>query len=376
MAVPGTSIVQRDAAPPLTLPTDTGVLFIAGTAASGPKNTPVLIETAAAAASAFPRTGGEALYDRLEGYFRNGGRKAYALRIDTGADATAADSEIVAALAAFEADLGPGQVALALSVAPSDAAQTALMEHANSHNRISVPQFTDTADVEALVDELEALYSKTGADQSAAFVDWAILPGIAGGTTRTIPYGIVAAGLMARQDALTHPNVPAAGQRGIANVLGLTQARSQANRDALYAARGNCARTVGGQVRTYGYRTLASPLAAPTHSMLSNVRLDMAITAKAEDIAERYVFAQIDGQGITLGQFGADLAAMLSAYYEAGALWGRTADEAYRVDVGSTVNTPEALARGEIRAVLSIRRSPFAEAVVVEIVKTAITEVL
>jgi hypothetical protein len=158
------------------------------------------------------------------------------------------------------------------------------------------------------------------------------------------------------------------------SVLSLTASWTDAERETMNSAGVNVAREVYGEIKTYGFRSVADKDAYPLHWQFSNVRTDMAITADAEAIAERYVFRIIDGQGLTISQYGGELAAKLGAYYRMGALYGAEADDAYRVDVGSAVNTIDSISEGRLRAVLSIRRSPFAELVEVEIVKVAITE--
>jgi hypothetical protein len=67
---------------------------------------------------------------------------------------------------------------------------------------------------------------------------------------------------------------------------------------------------------------------------------------------------------------------MLLAFYNEGSLYGTTPQEAYSVDVGSSVNTPTTIANGELHAVLSVRMSPDAEWVVIEVVKVASNQAL
>jgi hypothetical protein len=84
----------------------------------------------------------------------------------------------------------------------------------------------------------------------------------------------------------------------------------------------------------------------------------------------------MDGRGKKIAQFGSELAVMLGGFYDAGALYGETAADAFQVDVGSSVNTPTTIANGELHAVLKVRMSPFAELVVIEIVRVALTEAI
>jgi hypothetical protein len=85
------------------------------------------------------------------------------------------------------------------------------------------------------------------------------------------------------------------------------------------------------------------------------------------------VFAQLDGRGHTIAAFGGRMGAVCLTYYTVDALFGDDPSEAYIVNVGPDVNPPEQLADGILRAVLSVRMSPHAELVRIEIVKNPIT---
>ena len=135
-------------------------------------------------------------------------------------------------------------------------------------------------------------------------------------------------------------------------------------------------RLIYGAVRLYGYRTLVDPTEDENWVQLNNSRLVMALVAESEAVGENYVFAQIDGKRQKIAEFGAQLTGMLNDYYTAGALYGNEPADAYQVDVGPAVNTEETIALGELHAVLRVRMSPFAELVVIEIIKTPTTEVL
>lgn len=295
---------------------------------------------------------------------------------DDHADAT--DTEWETAIGLFSADLGPGQISMhGRTTAASHAAQLA---HAQANNRIAILDYADTADAATLAAAAATDTALgTEARYGAAFAPYATIPGIAGGTVRTVPYSAIAAGIIARNDrAGLSPNVPAAGiVNGVAQyALGLTQTYSAVDRATLNDAGVDVAIVKNGFVATYGYRTLVDPATDTEHVPLSNARLEMQIVAQAQAIGDRYVFAQVDGKGFTLSEFGGDLAAMLQAWYDARSLYGTTAADAYAVNVGSPINTDETAAAFQLNAQLLVRYSKFGEQVQVYITRTAITEAI
>jgi hypothetical protein len=104
------------------------------------------------------------------------------------------------------------------------------------------------------------------------------------GTTRTVPYSAVEAGIIARNDgAGLSANIAAAGDKGFAQwATGLSQAApTSANWDTLADAGVNVARMYGGRVQTYGFDTLANPATEPRWTQLSGSRLNTLIAALA-----------------------------------------------------------------------------------------------
>jgi hypothetical protein len=71
---------------------------------------------------------------------------------------------------------------------------------------------------------------------------------------------------------------------------------------------------------------------------------------------------------------------MLTQFYNDGALFAEPGTDdpttAFEVNVGPAVNTPVTMADGRLCAVLSVRMSPHAELVQIQIVKYAITVAL
>lgn len=303
----------------------------------------------------------------------------YSLASGTDDYASATDATWEAALNLFTADLGPGQVA-----APgrtTTQGHTDIMEHAENFNRIALLDGADTATVATHTAEAATLRALGTEARTAMYLaPWLEVPGVLPGTTRTVAPSGTVAGIMARNDqAGKGQNEPSANELGQSRFASDV---SQVNwtddeRNTLNDAGVNVIRNMFEGVRLYGYRTLVDPLGADADYLnAANMRLLMAIKAQADLIAERYVLRQIDGRGILIAQFGGDLRGMLLPYYSAGSLYGSTPDEAFVVDVGPAVNTEETIADGELHAVVGVRMAPFAELVVIDIVKVPVSEAI
>jgi uncharacterized protein len=277
--------------------------------------------------------------------------------------ANANDATYTAALNMFASALGPGQV----SVPGRASMNSAVLAHAEARNRVAILDAPDSASAAALTSAATALKTDTNARYGGMFGPVAICPGIVSNTVRNVPYSAVQAGLISR---LSNPNQPAAGVNGMARyATAVKYDYTDAERESMNAAGVNIARNMFGGVRTYGYRTLVDPNRMPEWLQLNSLRTVMAVKAQAEIIGENYVFSQIDGRRINIGAFNGELTGMLIPFYREGALYGETPADAFYVDTGPLVNTPDTIADGQLRAVIGIRTSPFAEMVEIEIVK-------
>lgn len=284
-------------------------------------------------------------------------------------------AELEAALERFGSDLGTGQVLY--PGATDSASQEAVVAHAVANNRVALLDATDTADV-ATIESQAATITATGNGRVAAlFAPWAIIPGITASTSRTVPYSVVQAGLIARSDAATgNPNVAVAGENGSARyATGLARTYSEADREDLNDAGVTVAVVKFGDVRTYGTRSLADATTEDNWIQFQNGRLVALIAATADRIAESYVFDQIDGRGLKIAEFAGDLQGILLPLYNSGALYGSTPEEAFAVDVDS-VNTPSTIADGELNAAIAVKVSPAAERVLIEISKVRTQEAI
>lgn len=302
------------------------------------------------------------------------------LSLATGTDdrASIVDAQWLAALNRFTKDLGPGQVS-----APgrsTAAGHSQLLSHAQVNNRFALVDFADTATVATLTAAAAANRALATARYGYGFAPWATIPGLTPGTTRLVPYSAVQAGLEARNAGSGHSaNEPAAGELGRARyAIGLSQlAWSDTDRTTLNDNGVNVARVLFDGVRSYGYRTFVDPSGVLQDWLAaSNGRLGMQLAALAYQIAEEFEFRQIDGAKHTISEFGGALTGMLLPFYDQGALFGATPEEAFLVDVSDTINTPVTIAARELHARLAVRMSQFGERVFIDIAKVPVTQAL
>lgn len=284
------------------------------------------------------------------------------------------DANWLTALDRLTADLGPGQVSAPGRTTANG--HTQLLAHAAATRRVAILDAPDTATQATLTSAASA--ARAGNQRfGGMFAPWISAPGLLAGTTRLIPPSGLVAGKIAKNDAAgLGAAEPAAGDNGESLfATGLSQiAWSDATRQTLNSAGVNVIRSVFGAVRVYGWRSLVDAVVDPEWVSLGSVRLYMAIAANSASISEAFLFDKIDGQGKKIAEFGGALRGLLMDYYHNGDLYGATPEEAFYVDVGNQVNTPERLAMNELRAVLNVKMSPFGEFVQVEIVKRPITE--
>jgi hypothetical protein len=276
------------------------------------------------------------------------------------------------ALNLFTIGLGPGQVAAGGRT--TDIAHTALLSHAQANRRVALLDLTDTVTVATL--KTAVVNARVGNQRyGAAFAPWVQVPGIVPGTVRTVPPSCLVAGLIARNELENGPDAPSAGNNGISRTAtGLSQVPfTDAGREDLNL-NGICVimKRPNTNIEVYGWRSLVNAITDPNWIDFGNSRLYMAIASDADQIAETFVFRVIDGKGHLIGEFNGALTGMLLTYYQQGGLYGLTPEDAFNVDTGIQVNTLATIANNELHAVLNIKMSPFAEYVVIEIVKTPI----
>lgn len=282
------------------------------------------------------------------------------------------DAEWVDAMDLFTKDMGPGQISAPGQTTAQRYAD--LMDHAFNNNRVEVLDGADTGTAATLLSAAATNRTLDGNRQGAMFAPWLEIPGLLPNTTRDNPPCALIAGLCARNDAAGSPNRPVAGDNGISRyTLDVKNTFSDSDRDSLNSAGVNVIRSLYGQIKNYGNRTLASPTTSSNYLQFANARMHMKLVAEFEAEAERFQFRQIDGQGLLLQEFKNALAARAVPFWEKGSLYGETFGDSCVVDVDS-VNTAQTLADGELHALIGVRLSPGNDLTYIEVSRVPITE--
>lgn len=343
-------------------PTDTGVAFVVYAGATGPSTPTECKSKADALAASVPETQATWVGDILN----QGAPKVWVLK------ATAVDNDAVTAeewttaLEKLTGDFGPGQVLLP-GVSDSEAYE-ALLAHAAAFNRTVLLDTADDATASAIATTASGLASAEGADKATIVAGWSSLPGPAG-VARDVPASVIAAGLVGRNDAaIGHANNAPAGDQGrgagfVNGALGVLTTFTDAELDTLHDAGVSVFRSIRDQVQLYGWVSLSSDA---RFRQLNWGRMAMQLQYGLAALVERFLFRQIDGQGLLFAEVEGALRGYLKPLWDASALFGATADDAFDVDVAG-VNTTETVTAGELHSAVAVSFSPHTEQVVVDV---------
>ena len=287
------------------------------------------------------------------------------------------------ALTAFNATFGPGQVS-----APghtTTAGYGALANHALAYGRVALLDAADSPALNTtLITQAQAAQgASTDASYSAIFAPWIILPGLTSVNpaanspvpNRVCPPSALAAALMSKNDIANDSNRAAAGPNGQSKfAIGVTQnypattnvATNTTGRGDLNAAGVNIILQLNGVTTLYGFRSLSLD---PNWTSLSSVRMRMQMVYEFDNIANGFVFGEIDGKGQLFAQLNGALAGKCQQYWINNSLYGLNPQDSYAVNTGPQVNTPASIAAGQINAQVLVRLSPTAEVVQINVVK-------
>jgi hypothetical protein len=300
------------------------------------------------------------------------GPTALSAGTDDRAAVTAAD--YVTALGRLTPDLGAG--AVAIPGLPHTATATGLAAHASTHRRIALLAPDAGTGVAAASTAARGLRGITGAEHVGFFYPWVQVPDGAGNARTISPEGFVA-GVRARNISLGRLGGAPAGEAGLSrHVIGVERTLTRDEVNTLADDAVNPIRSGGTGVRLYGWRSLSTDEA--NYRFLNAREVMNVVAVRGEGELERFVFRLIDGRGHLFTEVEAALVSIVDPLRAAGAVYerigadGNAVDLGYTVDVGPSVNTAESVARGEVRAVLTVRVSPVGELIRLTITKVAL----
>lgn len=197
-------------------------------------------------------------------------------------------------------------------------------------------------------------------------------PYVLDATGTSVPSSLVIAGIALnrfRQEGYRQP--PAGTNYPINGITGVTFKVTDLIQQQLNPAGINCIRTLPGfGYVVYGSRTLSpsSFYIFATTRIIMNV-LDRSLRDALRDV----VFTSIDGQGATFARIKGTATQICESLRQAGALFGVTPEQAYRVVCDASNNPGINLDNGLVTVDVYVKPSPIAEVVVTRTFRTSLS---
>lgn len=284
--------------------------------------------------------------------------------------ANVGQTELLAALDRFVAELGPGIVAIP---GQDESIAATLGAHCAANRRIGVVAPAAGTSESSAQSIARGLRATANGQYLGLVYPWVQIPDGAGGVRTVDPAGYVAgvrARTIGRAGTWCAPAGDIAASRfvtGVETPLTAAQVSSLAD-DAV-----NPIRAMLGSVRLYGWRSLSAD--EVDWRFLTAADVLNTVAWDAEQALEPYVFETIDGRGLLFTRVANELVGILQPIAAAGGLYARTEDPqdpGYKVDTGPSVNTDATIAQGQIRANISLRISPVGQ--LIQITLTKVTQ--
>lgn len=305
--------------------------------------------------------------------------KLAATELASGVDPTYTEAEGIKAIESFPKNLGPGQQST--SYEPfKEKIHEALHVQAKTNNRFALCDIeaSETAGTTAatLITNKKAPSTVSLQSYGAYFSSAVTALGVAGGTSRTIPFSAVAAGLFAKVSQLGTDNRAPAGLKWPLSpfVTGIVNTYSETAQNELNEAGINCIASVYGTLCLYGSVTALPRTKDVIFCQYGAARERMRLQTEGEEILQRFMFVTLDGRHQKRAKMQGELQTVIKRQWELESLYGENAGEAGQVNVEEPINTPTTEQNGELNAELQVRLSPIAEAVRGILISVPITE--
>lgn len=282
------------------------------------------------------------------------------------------NAAIIAALELAEEAAAGGAVA-----APgyeADIIGESLLEHAAAYNKVAIlAPYMEASPTEAIA-TATALQAGAFGSYGGLFYPFLVVPD-GSGTRKISPEGYVAAVRARAFNEVGFWQVPAGDRARTRWVVGTARSINVAQNNELSAGLVNGIVTTAGRTRLYNWTSLA--LDRDNLALLTARDVLNNLTKQVEDVLEPLVFSTIDSRGHLLSAVESAVTSVLSPIANAGGFYGREVDgeevdPGYFIRVDSTNNTLETGSQNTVVVGVSVRLSPTAALVKVEIVKVAL----
>jgi len=280
------------------------------------------------------------------------------------------------ALELFDDSYGDG--AVSIPETSLETVQKALVDHANTNNRLAILHSSSSATSGDAIDDAAAITAYDNAEHAAYYFPWVYVPTAVSGVSRLIPPD----GYVAAKRALAHnqtgPHQPAAGLLSKARfVSGVASDVDAAAGDTLDEAGVNAIRIIANSVRIYGARSCSSDSANFRYYTAQDVLNTVVVQAYSQ--LDDLLFSVINGRNTVYGDVQSRLISLLEGLRLLGALYeaydanGNKTDIGYTVKCNASINPITQVANGIIKAEVGVRVSSIGDRINVTIVKSNLT---
>ena len=357
----GVSVTTRTARASGGAQSRTGTLFLCGPAASVASGQVTLSSIDDFEAAVGIRAGVTIpSWDAVEFFFGAGGSKVvYApFAVDFGDALALIDDQ----------KYGPGQLAV-VGVVPGATLYQDMQTLSMTTNRVALRDVTQNGSPTQM--KADGLLAPTSDEYGASFAPWLTIPpppGVIGAAPREIPASIVIAALCSDVDSDGNPNRAAAGDDyPVQYATGMTVEVNQVDRAGLFQSGVN-AFDDEFILENWGFQTNLAEDPAQPYWQFNCSRARMALVDASRQRARPFMFRPLDGRGKLEGQLQSAVEDECAVMYGNDVMYGATPEEAYSVNVSSSVNTSSTIAQGELKAVASVVWTMHAKAVDIELV--------
>jgi hypothetical protein len=300
----------------------------------------------------------------------------------SGVNPTTTEAEGIKAIEGFPKTLGPGTYVTTYE-AFKEKIHEAMHLQAQKNNRFAAcdiegSETVGTTAATLITNKKAGVTSAVQLGYGAYFSSAITATGTTVGTTRTIPFSPVFAGLCAKVSALGTDNRAPAGPRwSLAPfVTGFTNTYSETAMTELNEAGINSVAERSGVLCLFGDVSACPITKDLIFWQYSAGRERMRLVWECEQVLEKYQFITLDGRHLKRAKMQGDLQAVCKRQWELESLYGETAAEASSVNVGEPVNTPTTEQEGQLNAEVAVRLSPVVQGLRGILVSVPITEAL